>query len=122
MENAQSIVKTLSKEALEVLKAYEGVPYYNNAHKKVRLGLRALIGKGTPEEVSDEALLYSLREKVDLKTLTPELRKKFLIEHNIGIDCSGLAYHVLDAENKARDKGSLAGHLHYPYANSFWKR
>src|SRR3989344_7810930 len=111
-----TITRTLTSEALAVIKSYEGVPYYNNARVAVR-GLRVMRGKGSPEEIKDEALLYALREKVDLKMLTSETYKKFLVDHKLGIDCSGLAYHVLDAESRARGLGTLQHKLHFPFAN-----
>ncbi|MEK7535910.1 MAG: hypothetical protein AAB590_02780 [Patescibacteria group bacterium] len=116
------IIRTLSKEALEIVKDYENVPYYNNKHRQVRMALRVLVGKGSPEEIAHEVLIYALREKVDFKNLTPELQKKFLIEHNIGIDCSGLAYYILDAESTARGKGTLASQLNFPSANGPFMR
>ncbi|HEY4493674.1 MAG TPA: hypothetical protein VJB98_03585 [Candidatus Paceibacterota bacterium] len=118
---AGTITRTLTSEALEVIKGYEGVPYYNNARVAVR-GLRVMRGKGSPEEIKDEALIYALREKVDLRALRPEIYKKFLVNHNIGIDCSGLAYHILDTESRARGKGSLAQHLRFPFMNNVFQQ
>jgi len=120
MADVQSTAKSLSKEAMDVIVAYQDVPYFNNARSSVRFGLRALVGKGSPQEIADEALLYSLREKVNLKNLSPEQKKKFLVDHNIGIDCSGFAYYVLDAESQARGLGTLFHNLSYPFANSLF--
>lgn len=77
-----------------------------------------MIGKGTPEEIVDEATLIALREKVDLKNLNDEQIKKFLVEHNLGIDCSGLAYHILNAELNARELGPLRKHIKRPWIKS----
>lgn len=104
-------------KALALLKAYEGVPYFNNARAGVRFGLRARAGKGTPEEIADEAQLAAFREHLDLAALSPEMRKKFLVEHKLGIDCSGFAYHILDAESQARGLGPLRKRLAFPYSN-----
>ncbi|HEY4504696.1 MAG TPA: hypothetical protein VJI73_02910 [Candidatus Paceibacterota bacterium] len=97
-------------------------PYYNNKHKGVRMGLPALVGKGTPKEIAEEALIYATREKIDLASLDTESKQRFLVDHSLGIDCSGLAYHILDAESQARDKGSLASHLQYPLNNGILSR
>jgi hypothetical protein len=35
--------------------------------------------------------------------------KKFLVEHNLGVDCSGFAYHILEAENISRNGKKLLG-------------
>ena len=125
------MIKELSKEARLVLEGYlilplpgESVtcPYYNNARNHVRMGLRAQIGKGSPEEIADEALLYAIREKLDLEILKPSMRKQFLLDHNLGIDCSGLVYHILAAETQARGLGGISQLLKFPYASGFWAR
>lgn len=115
--------KTLSPSALEVITQYAHLPlkgkdvscpYFNNRRSKVRAGLRVLLGKGSSTEIVDEALLFALREKVDLYTLSNEDFKKFLVEHNLGIDCSAFAYYILEAEYKQKGKGILSSRIHYP--------
>lgn len=111
--------KTLSKEAQSVIDAYTrlpvgagcSTPYYNNRRGKVRGGLNAAIGKGTPREICDEVRILSLRRDNAIKRASPEELKKFLVEEGIGIDCSGFAFHVLNAESKARGLGRLFPHL-----------
>ncbi|HEY4482664.1 MAG TPA: hypothetical protein VI953_00635 [Candidatus Paceibacterota bacterium] len=109
---------TLTQPALDLLKAYEGTPYFNNSRERMRMGLRAQVGKGTPEEIAEEAQLAAFREHVDLAVLTPEMHKKFLVDHKLGIDCSGFAYHILDTESRARGLGPLHKHLKFPYSAS----
>lgn len=109
---------TLTQPALDLLKAYEGTPYFNNSRERMRMGLRAQVGKGTPEEIAEEAQLAAFREHVDLAVLTPEMHKKFLVDHKLGIDCSGFAYHILDAESCARGFGPLHKRLKFPYSAS----
>ncbi len=114
---------TLSQPALDVIKNYSQLifgdkkincPYFNNRRSKVRAGLRVLIGKGSPEEIVEEAQLFALREKVDLKNISAEDLKKFLVEHNLGLDCSAFAYYILNAEYKSKHSGELAPKLFYP--------
>ncbi|MFH1946833.1 MAG: hypothetical protein ABIJ23_01590 [Candidatus Magasanikbacteria bacterium] len=113
----------LTKEALSVIESYKNLsignckilcPYFNNRRSGVRGALRVLIGKGTPQEIEEEAVLFALREKIDLKKLNEQDLKKFLVDHNLGIDCSGFVYHVLDAELKAQNKGGLKKYLKRP--------
>ena len=120
------MTSTLSQGARAVLDKYlklplPGVeiscPYYNNDRQRVRMGLRAQIGKGSPEEIADEALLYSLREKFDIAKMSGDEKKAFLVDHNLGIDCSGLCYHILNAELKQKGLGNLGSRLDYPYAS-----
>jgi len=115
--------KTLSPAALEVINHYAHLPfptqditcpYFNNRRSKVRAGLRVLLGKGSCSEIVDEALLFALREKVNLNKLSNEDLKKFLVEHNLGVDCSAFAYYVLEAEHKNRGKGMLSSRFFYP--------
>lgn len=109
----------LSPEANKIIESYLHLPigagavtpYFNNRRTKIRRGLRALIGKGSPREIVEEAEIIALREKVDVKTLDTDVLKKFLVDKGIGIDCSGFAYHVLDAESHARNGKSLKSYL-----------
>ncbi|MBT4121137.1 MAG: hypothetical protein HOA57_03460 [Candidatus Magasanikbacteria bacterium] len=111
--------QTLSKQALQVIENYRNLsigknkilcPYFNNRRSGVRGALRVLIGKGSPKDIEEETLLFALREKVDLDNLNSEKSKKFLVDHNLGIDCSGFIYHILDAE-----LGNLKKHLKHPW-------
>ncbi|MCX6716514.1 MAG: hypothetical protein NTV72_01165 [Candidatus Taylorbacteria bacterium] len=116
----QNIIKSsISETAKKVIERYSSLllpipvkcPYYNNRRGKIRGGLRALIGKGTPEEIVEEALLLALRKKISFKELNAEMMTKFLVDHFLGVDCSGFVYHVLDAEFKAKTGHHLRTHL-----------
>ena len=108
-------MNTLSPEAQKVIEKYLWLPlgsgcqtpYFNNKRKKIRGGLRALVGKGLPEEIAEEAEMFSIRERIGIKKMASADLKKFLIERNLGIDCSGLAYHILEAESLAKVGKSL---------------
>jgi hypothetical protein len=111
--------KTLSKEAQTVIDTYIklpigagcSTPYYNNRRGKIRAGLNAIIGKGTPKEICDEAQIASLHRNVSIRKASPDELKHFLVDVGLGIDCSGFAFHVLNAESKARGLGALFPHL-----------
>ena len=116
--------KTLSKPALQIINDYLNLsiadkkiktPYFNNRRNKIRGGLRVLIGKGSPKDIIEETTILSLREKADIKNLNEEDLQKYLVEHNLGIDCSGLVYHILDAELKSGNKGSLHKYIRRPW-------
>jgi hypothetical protein len=122
--------KLISKPALDTIDQYMhfrvgqaecAVPYFNNKHKRQRIGLRAAVGKGSPKEILDEVEIAGMKEKTKPETWTDILLKKFMCDEDIGIDCSGLAFYVLSAESKARGKGSLDRHLAFPDRN-FLKR
>jgi len=93
-------------------------PYFNNRHIRLRGALRVLIGKGSPEEISEEAQLFALREKINLTNFETETLKKFLVDHRLGADCSGFAYHLLEAESLGKKLGNLKKHLQRPFIKS----
>jgi len=109
-------MNTLSAEAQKVIEKYLSLPvgatcqtpYFNNKRKRIPAGLRALVGKGKPEEIAEEAEMFSIRERGGIKKMDSETLKEFLVDHNLGVDCSGFAYHVLDAELKARGKSKMS--------------
>jgi len=114
--------KTLTKEALSVIDHYQhfkfgnavcSVPYFNNKIARQRAGLRVNIGKGSPEEILDEVQTIKLKNHVDADLITSETLKKLLVDNNIGIDCSGFAYYVLNAESEALQKGRLSRKLRF---------
>jgi len=117
-------MNTLSPQSLKIIQNYLHLPfpnknvqtpYFNNRRIKIRGGLRALIGKGSPEDIVEEATIISLREKIDLQKLSNEELKKFLVDNKLGIDCSGLVYHILDAQMKTEGRGSLQQVLKRPW-------
>lgn len=84
-------------------------PYFNNSRLMRRGQLRALIGKGTPSEIVEEAKIISIQyhkgvvdkdgacciEHIEKNDKPEEYIRRFLIENNLGIDCSGFITHVL---------------------------
>jgi hypothetical protein len=123
--------KTLSQPAQKMIDHYEHLhignkkircPYFNNKKTNVRAALRVLVGKGTPKNIEEEALIISLKNKIDLTELDKKTLRTFLIDHNLGIDCSGFVYHVLDAELQATKKSSLKKTLTFPFAKNFIRK
>ncbi len=88
----------------------------------MRAALRVLIGKGSVEDIINEAALMSTREKINLKELDNEDFKKFLVDRRLGVDCSGLAYYILDAESTGRGSGHLREHMTYPYSKNIFRK
>lgn len=116
--------KIISQNSLDIINQYENfhiknaicsVPYFNNRTKGIRGGLRVETGKGSPKDIFDEVEQICFREKINLDDFNSETLKKFLVENNIGIDCSAFAYYVLNEESISRKKGTLDRHLSFPY-------
>ena len=112
--------KVLSERAISVIDQYlhfkvgnavTRVPYLNNKTTRSRAALRVLIGKGSPKDILDEINSKLVKSHVASDVLSDEALNKLLVDNNIGIDCSGFAYYVLNAENEELGKDSLSKHL-----------
>ena len=115
----------LSPSAQKILNEYfnlpfDGIlgvrcPYLNNARLKQRAQLRVLVGKGTPQEIIEEAKIISIQYHAGLfdktghcclhnehtgKEINPDEIRKFLVDHNLGIECSGFVTQILRAHYK----------------------
>lgn len=119
----------LPQEAQKTVQAYFNLPlngkkvpcpYYINV-RELRMGLRVLIGKGTPEEIIHESLIYEKLRNKDFKHMTIEQIRSFLVKRHIGIDCSGFVVHVLDKWLIRQGKKHLWKYLAFPKANVYRK-
>ena len=85
-------------------------PYFNNTRANLRAQLRALVGKGTPQEIVEEARIISIQYQAGFfdkngvscpsykqtgQSANPEDLRRFLIAHHLGIECSGFVTNVL---------------------------
>jgi len=93
-------------------------PYYRNV-KRVRAGLRSLTGKGTPEEIEEETLIYSKLRGVSLEDKNESQIREFMQSQGIGVDCSGLVAHIYDIWLKSTKKGSLRTKLIRPKESAY---
>lgn len=119
---------TLSNNALAVIDAYLHfkvggaeclVPYFNNKTVQARAALPVHVGKGSPAEIAEEVEASLFKHRISKDTLTGEELRRFMTDNNIGVDCSGFAYHVLDAESVERGHGPLAKHLAHAGSGRF---
>lgn len=125
------VSRTLSQNAMKVFEEYlhlpfpgknVSCPYYNNRRGGARAGLRVFIGKGDAQEIVEEAKLLSMKDKTPLESLSDSDIKKYLVDHKIGIDCSGLAYYILDAESISEGFGPLKKRISFSYAKNFVRK
>lgn len=114
--------KRLSNRALDVIDQYMhfkaggaicSVPYFNNKTARARAALRTFIGKGSPKDIFDETQSVMIRKHIPAGTLAGESLKRLLVDNGLGIDCSALAYYVLNAENEEHGNGKLDRHLRF---------
>jgi hypothetical protein len=86
-------------------------PYHINPG--IRAANRALLGKGSPEEIEQLAAKYFKRYDMRVDGSSETLRA-FLLACGIGVDCSGFASWVLSAVTEERLGGPLWQHLVFP--------
>ncbi len=85
-------------------------PYFNNARLGQRGQLKVLVGKGTPEEIVEEAKIISIQYRANVfdkngvfnahvdhpaEHEQAECIRQFLVDNNLGVDCSGFVTNVL---------------------------
>lgn len=111
-------------------------PYFNCSRKNYRGQIRGLIGKGSPEEIVEEAKILSIQYHHGLfdnegrccihgehkAEIQSEAIRHFLIDNDIGIDCSGFAAHVLSAHFKETHKINITGRFHFWPRKNFIRR
>src|SRR5581483_12155255 len=82
-------------------------PYFNNRRRNTRSQLRVLKGKGSPQEIVEEAEIEAKYSRVNTAALSTDKLKEFLISLDLGVDCSGFAYHVLNSLSQERTGKSI---------------
>jgi hypothetical protein len=89
--------------AIEAIRLYQSLdlggkkivcPYYINT--KRNKDLRAMVGKGTPDEIITEARIWEKLKGVNFDSMSVDEIRQFLVDKGIGIDCSGFVLHTLD--------------------------
>mgnify|MGYP000022013899 CR=1 FL=1 len=123
------MTNTLSPETLVLLNHYLhfkigtahcSVPYVNNKTVGARGALAVHVGKGSPLELTHEIRDMLFKHKISADTLTNETLKKMLVEHNLGIDCSGFVYHLLNTEMIATGRTPLKKHISFIQARGLF--
>ena len=93
------------------------VPYFMNL-KKRRAGLRVLVGKGDPGEIVREVYVTAQGKSFDLKKATIHQIRQFMIDSNIGVDCSAFIVHIYNSWLRSEGKSPLNKYLQFQN-NSF---
>ncbi len=86
-------------------------PYFNNKRRKIRSGLRVDKGKGSPEEIAEECAISAKLARIRIQDLSTDKLKEFLVEQDLGVDCSGFAYHVLNAYSQEKNGKSIQSYI-----------
>lgn len=88
-------------------------PYHINIQKE-RVGLRVLVGKGDPGEIIREVQVWAKLKDFDIDKASESQIREFMINHSIGIECSGFVSHVLGFWLKSEHKKNLQDYLVFP--------
>jgi hypothetical protein len=80
-------------------------PYYRNGGKK--LAHPSLAGKGTPDQIISLLVTTAHTYSFDIANSTTDQIREFMINNEIGVDCSGLTVRLIDEFLKANNKPSI---------------
>lgn len=83
---------------------YIGIPYFLNHPDNPHQTENVLVGKGTAADIALKTIEYANQEKVNLRQLSSSQFYNFQKKHHLGIDCSGLVYHLLEIFNPQLDQ------------------
>ena len=98
-------IKQISQKALDTIDEYKNfkfgkavcsIPYFNNKRVGARMAFRVAVGKGSARDIYEEVEQKTFKEKIDAGSFIADSLKKYLVDNNIGIDCSGFAYYILN--------------------------
>ncbi|MBM3208673.1 hypothetical protein FJZ40_00045 [Candidatus Shapirobacteria bacterium] len=81
-------------------------PYWMDKIKKGICGPSG--GKGSPEQIVEATLMAAKKEGINLDELSTKQIKAFMKRNRIGIDCSGLAFNLLNVLDKEKGGKGLA--------------
>jgi len=85
-------IKLINQLKLEIEK-YLGLPYFTNK-PPIKTENNALVGKGDSKEIALTTIELANKLNINLLDLSPIEIYRFQKKHGIGIDCSGLIYHL----------------------------
>lgn len=78
------------------IQKYIGLPYFINKGKYKNFNANAFVGKGTAKEIALETIDLANRQNLKLLEITATQIYNFQKKNHLGIDCSGLACHLLN--------------------------
>ena len=112
----------IHQSAQKVLESYQKLPLGEKAVRcpyHINSGnikdLRVMVGKGSPEEIVTEVKVWAQLKGFDLAKMDEKQIREFMKERRIGIDCSGMLYHMYDRWLKASRHKGLYHHIKFPY-------
>ncbi len=92
----------------EVINHYLGLPYWRNKLKDGKVIQEGILGgKGNCRQIATETIKLAQNQNVDITKLTNQEFYNFQKKNHIGVDCSGLAYNLLDEYSQILTEKSI---------------
>jgi hypothetical protein len=88
------MVRTKLSDLKLEINSYLGIPYFSNV-KKSTSPENVLVGKGSAKEIALKTIELANLESIKLLDLTSSQIYNFQKKHDLGIDCSGLVFNLL---------------------------
>lgn len=101
----------LEKQLKKEINRYLGIPYFINTPQNPRQMLAVQVAKGDWRQIKKYTQKIAQEKGLNFNNFTPLQRYRFQKKHHIGIDCSGLAYHLLDFLHQTKYHQSIRSHL-----------
>lgn len=101
----------LKKELEAEIKNYLGLPYFANSKDNPNQRLAVQVGKGNWQQIKKYTAALAKKQKINLSKLNPQQLYNFQKKNHIGLDCSGLAYHLSDKLYQLKFKKTIRPHL-----------
>jgi len=89
------MVRDKLKDLQQEISKYIGIPYFSNT-KKISSKNAVDLGKGSAKEIALKTIELANKENIKLIDLTSQQIYNLQKKNKIGIDCSGLACHLLN--------------------------
>jgi len=89
------MVRTKLTELKQEILKYIGIPYHTNIPKTISSD-NVLVGKGSAKEIALKTIEIANKSNIKILDLTPQQIYNLQKKNKIGIDCSGLACHLLN--------------------------
>lgn len=101
----------LKQQLQREVKHYLGIPYFINFIANPHQKHDWQVGKGNWRQIQKYTRTIASQKKIDLSKLNRQQLYNFQKKHNIGIDCSGLAYHLSDFLCRLKNNTPIRPHL-----------
>lgn len=98
----------LEKDLTEEISHYLGLPYFINTPQNPLQKLSVQVGKGNWRQIQKYTQNLAKKQKIKL---TPQNTYAFQKKNHIGLDCSALAYHLLDFLYQKKHRRSIKPYL-----------